>query len=541
MTYSNQPVIVSAPNEEKFVIDNGYPYWIDCTQVAIDKNVKVKTRRFIGQRFDPEGDCENSYEDSKTNEEVIEGLADCNINMKFLLQTNEDNGITNQGQTKSFTIYSEDTTATLINEIDGSSLSNITKFEEKKTIQSVGYYRDGDWPSTGYDGSTCVIYPFRLPNFGNEAAPFTDVRLKIYLKDSTDDSCDFPILSLDGLDVRDTSEVSVNDFRFSSLYAEQGTLLQSNMVYNGIGLGVITSDDISSYLNSQYANGLNANKYVFLRLYVSNVSELELKHKSLAYTFSSICDTKNKRPKLVYDYTIHGRKKLDDCYGFLFDSWQDYEGEKGNGTGSNFFALTIGDNIYNKCYLQGYSINIKPFMPIDVQASFKCYSPPSDEKIKSFSSDSSFYQSGLESKNFIYSQDCSFKNINGEVLDNNMALAINYTKNYVGVPIFTIDSAYPTKYFVDECNSELKIDSTGFKVFIPNEGKQTTSDIEVFLKNHEGLSIGLDSPKYYCKNEKNLNGLSIKMSSGSLLRQQNVNINGGDSIYTKTTIKDTLL
>jgi len=543
MVYHNLPVMVGKANSRKDAPNDGVPYWLDCKQVSVSYTPKKEITKRRVSKFNPENvHCNYDEFKDKAVDYTTEGVADCDIKLSFFAATN-NSYLTSQNKNRNFKLFSEATTATIVNENKGEVLVDVAKFQENAESQSLGYFKNGEWPYDGFDGNTCIIYPFKLPDFGDDPAPFANVFLKFYLEIVSEAGCIFPSVSLDGLDVRDSNEVlTEEDFRWHTLYTEEGTLLQEDILTKLTTQGqFITSDDISSYLNAQYNSGLNVNKYVFLRLYVKDTST-QIRHVTRGYEISSVCkEDVEKRPKIEYSYQTLGRKTLDDAYGFLFDDWLDYEGQKGNGNGSNFFPITIGDMIFNNCYLQNYSFNVTPFLPVSISASFKCYEPPSNQRLSVYSSPSSLYEDQLKSRDFIYGHYCGFKNLDGEVLDNDRAMQVTYSKVYKGSPVLTIDSKFPTNYIVDESVAEMSIDATGFNFFLPNDGLITEKDITINLKNSNGESIGSDSDIYYCRNKENPDGLQLKVSKGSLVSRQDVNINGGDSLSTKISVKDTLL
>jgi hypothetical protein len=543
MVYHNLPVMVGKANSRKEAPNEGAPYWLDCKQVSISHAPKKEVVKRRTSKFNPENNhCNYDEFKDKVIDYTTEGVADCDIKLSFFAATNSDYLI-EKDKNRNFKLYSEETTATLINENQGETLNDLAKFQENAESQSLGYFKNGNWPTDGFDGNTCIIYPFKLPDFGDNPAPFNNVFLKFYLELVSDPGCVFPSVSLGVIGVRDSNEVlKESDYRWNTFYQQEGTLVQDDILTKETVQGqTITSNDLSGVLNSAYNSGANINKYVFFRLYVDDSSP-QIRHVTRGYEISSVCkEDVNKRPRIEYSYQTLGRKTLDDAYGFLFDDWLDYEGQKGNGNGSNFFPITIGDMVFNNCYLKNYSFNVAPFTPVSITASFKCYEPPVNQRLSVYSSSSLFYEEKLKSRDFIYGHYCGFKNLDGEVLDNDRAMQVTYTKVYKGDPVLTIDSKFPTNYIVDETVAEMSIDATGFNFFLPNDGLTTEKDITINLKNSNGESIGVDSDIYYCRNKENPDGLQLKVSKGSLVSKQDVNINGGDSLYTKISVKDTLL
>ena len=138
---------------------------------------------------------------------------------------------------------------------------------EDATSLWVGRYDDNGTDAPN-GSNAAAIFPFLLPDLGtldpDMPNPFTNATFTFYNETTKGWSA-----TLQGLDVRDTSDVLAEDFKFAG---GDGTTpetnLQSNILTGSSTVGSYTSVDISSFLNDQYASGANAGKYIFLRLHI---------------------------------------------------------------------------------------------------------------------------------------------------------------------------------------------------------------------------------------------------------------------------------
>ncbi len=128
----------------------------------------------------------------------------------------------------------------------------------------------------GGSGSTvdrCVVFPFLLPSLGTIQNPFTEALLTFNLESNTFSPADCN-LDLYGLGSRPSATVLASDY-----YSETNTpdptpgvtKLQEEICMPGTSPSLVTSGStgntaLLAYLNTQYAGGANAGKFVFLRL-----------------------------------------------------------------------------------------------------------------------------------------------------------------------------------------------------------------------------------------------------------------------------------
>ncbi|MEP2777189.1 MAG: hypothetical protein ABJQ29_15225 [Luteolibacter sp.] len=152
----------------------------------------------------------------------------------------------------------------------GGSTYTLSVTAASETTLKVGRY-DSDPANTAGDApngsNSAAIFAFLLPNFGEVANPFTTATFTFELAATTNNWN----VGLDGLGTRNTATVSGEDFRFGNTNGTTvATVLQGTVVPSAGAVGSYTSNDFTSYLNSQYNNGANAGNYVFLRLAISS-------------------------------------------------------------------------------------------------------------------------------------------------------------------------------------------------------------------------------------------------------------------------------
>ena len=138
---------------------------------------------------------------------------------------------------------------------------------EDATSLWVGRYDNGTDAPGG--SNAAAIFPFLLPDLGTLSPdmpdPFTNATFTFTTLTTKGWNA-----TLQGLDVRASSDVLAEDFRFGGGNgATEETNLQTNILTGSSAVGTYTSIDISSFLNDQYDGGANAGKYVFLRLHIS--------------------------------------------------------------------------------------------------------------------------------------------------------------------------------------------------------------------------------------------------------------------------------
>lgn len=116
----------------------------------------------------------------------------------------------------------------------------------------------------------CAVYVFQLPNLGNVSNPFRSSSFAFNLEQKQGTLTDNDLY---GLGRRDTGTILTSDYYGQTATPDpsDATRLQQNILNNGTPLGAVRTSDagnaaLLSYLNTQYASGAGAGKFVFLRL-----------------------------------------------------------------------------------------------------------------------------------------------------------------------------------------------------------------------------------------------------------------------------------
>jgi len=125
--------------------------------------------------------------------------------------------------------------------------------------------RAGNW--TGGTGQTHAgIFIFQLPDLGAVANPFDTVTFSFTTSAIDKNPAVTYSADLYGIDARSTSDMITSDFYVGDDEDPDATKLQDSIMTPTSTSGSFTSVDISDYLNAQYAAGMNAGDYVFLRV-----------------------------------------------------------------------------------------------------------------------------------------------------------------------------------------------------------------------------------------------------------------------------------
>lgn len=227
---------------------------------------------------------------------------------------------------------------------------------------------------------------------------------------------------------------------------------------------------------------------------------------------------------------------FDDPYLFMRD---DIEG--GNQTGKSFFPITIGRNIYNKCFLDSLDISIKSFAPVTCRATFRATAPPSGvalEGVYASQKDPNSNNQLMESNNFIFGHNCELSGWLGNLTDMNAVSEINFSRSYGRKDIYCLGEETPRESLVKNVENRMTVKTTGLNYFIPSEGIRISGDIGVVWRDNSGirsLTTPISGEASYPLD------LSMKMSSGSYVTSQGFSIRGGDSLGAELTISEAII
>lgn len=193
----------------------------------------------------------------------------------------------------------------------------------------------------------------------------------------------------------------------------------------------------------------------------------------------------------------------------------------------NYFPIRIGNVNFKKCFLDDYTITIKPFQPVKGSANFSSYGPPTSGTISGdYTLPDASYNDIMNSNQLVYGHTCELSGVWGDVVPSNVISSIEYKKRVTKDPSFELGEEEPSDFRVEEIEEEVTVESTGLARFIPKEGVQTTGALAVFLKNVSGQAV----PNY-----------EINLPAGSTLYTENFNIKGGDTLLTKASVKNLIV
>lgn len=225
---------------------------------------------------------------------------------------------------------------------------------------------------------------------------------------------------------------------------------------------------------------------------------------------------------------------VSNVYSFLMDNG-DYGDDGlllGNATGRNYFPIKIGDNIYNKCFLDSYSIQVDAFQPVLCSAKFMCYEPleqGSTEEDSSIAFDK--YNDLMSGQKVVSASDCELSGLYGDVVSADVVPRVTYTRNYRRTPVYGMTDIKPVDYLMDAVECQMDIESTGLSNFFNYSGSALNGDMGLRILNSDGERI---LPEYN-------GGFDFVVGSGARVNQQNYGVQGGDTIKTRVTINESII
>jgi len=221
----------------------------------------------------------------------------------------------------------------------------------------------------------------------------------------------------------------------------------------------------------------------------------------------------------------------ENVYGFLMDG-SDYQGNLiGNATGSNFFPIRIGGNVYKKCYIQDYTVNVSAFEAVKATVNFKCYDPPETDGTKSDKGvNFEDYNDAMSGRSLITANTCELVGLYNNVVSADVIPSISFSKKYSRTPVYTLGSIKPTDFLMDAVESQMKITSTGLTNFSNYSGIKLEDTVALDIKDIDGNEI---LPQYF-------GGFELACHSGAKVNAYDYNIQGGDTIKTSATISEVI-
>jgi hypothetical protein len=199
-----------------------------------------------------------------------------------------------------------------------------------------------------------------------------------------------------------------------------------------------------------------------------------------------------------------------------------------SGQSGDFFPVQIGSGIFNKCYLQDYTVSIQPYTPVTVDVNFVSLDPPTGQQV---SGDPDPYKNpfgvlpAFDGDEFVYGHTCAVQNMTDVV--GNVQSSITYRKNFARTPTYTLGSVNATDMLLDGIETETTITSTGLENLINFSGDETTNDLTIALDNAAGNSI-----RFFT---------GIVVGAGARVLQESYSMAGGDTLQTTATLREILL
>jgi hypothetical protein len=187
-----------------------------------------------------------------------------------------------------------------------------------------------------------------------------------------------------------------------------------------------------------------------------------------------------------------------------------------------FFPIRIGNNTYQKCYLNSFSLSVDNFAPVTMSANFVSLDPPTGGNI---SGDATPYGGSaipFDSDDIVYGYTCSISNPTQAV--GNVQYTVNYAKNFSRTAVYNLGAANASSMLLDSVESEMTIESTGLSSLIDFSGGAISSSVVLSLKNIDGTALSTNLP-------------NVGMLNGSRVVTQSYNIEGSDTVNTRAAIK----
>ena len=228
--------------------------------------------------------------------------------------------------------------------------------------------------------------------------------------------------------------------------------------------------------------------------------------------------------KISVDFVVRSDSGSYNGLCFLLDNYND--------SGASSMELSIGANAYNSCFIDSFSLTVKPFEPVMGSASFSCYDPSAGNLSGVIDN---AVNSHLETENIIYGHDCVLTGA-GNVVASNIVDNLTYKKTYSRSPIYTLGSQQATSHLVDSVEVDINVQSTGLNQLIDFSGNKLNSSFGVLLKD------SLDNVvSYYSPETSESLDLNLIVNSGAHVVSEGYSIGGGETLVTSAAIKEVIL
>ena len=201
----------------------------------------------------------------------------------------------------------------------------------------------------------------------------------------------------------------------------------------------------------------------------------------------------------------------------LFDSFHN--------TGQSAMILKVGGNTYDSCFIDSFSLTVRPFEPVMGSATFSSYDP----------SDSALVGTGntldthLNTNDVVYGHNCLLSGASN-VVASDIINELSYNKTYSRTPIYTLGSQQATSQIVDGVEVDMNVQSTGLNQLIGFSGNKLSSDFGVGLRDVGGSGI-----------IRGASNFDLIVNSGAHVVAEGYSVDGGGTLVTKATIKEVIL
>ncbi|MGA0317664.1 MAG: hypothetical protein ACO3LB_08265 [Flavobacteriaceae bacterium] len=202
-----------------------------------------------------------------------------------------------------------------------------------------------------------------------------------------------------------------------------------------------------------------------------------------------------------FDFTISNdhNPNFGDPYFFMRD---DIPG--GNNTGKNYFPITVGRNIYNKCYLNSISIDVKPFAPVTCKASFRSMEPASGQPLKGMYTAQNYSGAPnqlMDSNGFVLGHTCELSGWFDNLTKVDAISQITFNRTYNRKDVYCLGEEKPRQSLVKTVENRMTIKTSGINEMMPSSGIRISGDMGVIFKDSNGDRVTtrplLDYPDIY--------------------------------------------
>jgi len=201
----------------------------------------------------------------------------------------------------------------------------------------------------------------------------------------------------------------------------------------------------------------------------------------------------------------------------LFDSFHN--------TGQSAMILKVGGNTYDSCFIDSFSLTVRPFEPVMGNATFSSYDP-SDSVL---AGTGNTLDTHLDTNDVVYGHNCLLSGA-GNVVASDIINDFSYNKTYSRTPIYTLGSQQATSQIVDGVEVDVNVQSTGLNQLINFSGSKLSSDFGVGLRDVGGSGIIRGGSNF-----------DLIVNSGAHVVTEGYSVDGGGTLVTKATIKEVIL